>query len=122
MSVLRQIMFISPYLRSAMVWFPLLRNDNWGVEYIQSNRYCFVYWAILENIAPAARTMRGINSFSIALLGKPILKVKFIFSVLLLMSRNTVIYSFSLWDFFWLCLWELPWAQAIPHCTSFLSS
>ena len=38
--------------------------------------YRFVYWAILENVDPAARAIQGITLFSIVLLGKPILEVK----------------------------------------------
>ena len=38
------------------------------------NLYCFVYWAILENIASAERVILRINSFSIVLLGNPTLK------------------------------------------------
>ena len=39
---------------------------------------CFVYWKILENIAPAARVIRRIISVCYALLGKTILEVWFL--------------------------------------------
>ena len=37
-----------------------------------------VYRAILENMAPAAKSIQSNNSSSIALLGKPILEVRYL--------------------------------------------
>ena len=49
---------------------------NRVLYWVYTNPYCFIYWAIWENIAPAARAKWKINSFNIALTGRTVLKVK----------------------------------------------
>ena len=48
---------------------------NRVLYWFYTDPYCFIYWAIRENIAPAARPIRKINTSNIALPGKTILEV-----------------------------------------------
>ena len=49
---------------------------NRVLYWVYTDSYCFIYWAIRENIAPAARPIRRINPSNIALPGRTILEVQ----------------------------------------------
>ena len=46
-----------------------------GLYWVYTESSCFLYWAIQENIAPAARPIRRINSCNIVLPGRTILEL-----------------------------------------------
>ena len=54
--------------------------------------YGFVYWAILENIAPDMREKQKINYFISACQGKPILEISFleIYNILVFYSNGEI--------------------------------
>ena len=49
--------------------------NNRVLYWVYTDAFCFIYWAIRENTASAARPIWGINSSNIALPGRTILEV-----------------------------------------------